>query len=396
MFKVLRKKIREDLAIIDSQFPQYNPFGFRNIEINALFDKYSNISSYAMYPMKPGTDAWFKHGYGIEPEEFKNNKNSYLKVYPDNESHIHLLDKAYVYKFKLAYSFFLAETYVLLPFLNKHKIPFIFELYPGGAFGIDNKSSDRMLKEVCSSSKFRGVIVTQKITRDYIYNKKFCPPDKVHYIFGGFSQYNLSHVVEKKKYLVNKKTFDICFVAGKYSDKGKDKGYDVFISVAKILSERYINFRFHIVGGFNENEIDVSKYKERFIFYGYKSPEFLQKLYSGMDISLSPNKPGVLYEGNFDGFPLTLDAMFCGVAAFITDDLDMNNNNFVPNKDIVIINRSVDTIVKKIEYYYNNHKELYRLSERGQSKARAYFNIDYQLGERIKVFKNLVDLKEKI
>lgn len=345
-----------------------------------------------MYSMKPGKNAWFGHSYGIANDQFIINKNGYLANYPDNGDKVRYLKEGVRYKAKLAYSFFLAETYVLLPFLNKNKIPFVFVLYPGGGFGLNNGSSDRMLKDIFSSRYFRNVIVTQDITKRYLIDKKLCDESKISYIYGGFVQFNKDEVVPKKYYKQDKNTFDICFVAAKYSDKGVDKGYDLFIDIAKRLADKIDDIRFHVVGGFDENDIDVLDIKSKITFYGYKTPEFLVNLYSSMDIFLAPNRSGQLFEGSFDGFPLGIDAGYCGVALFVGDDLNMNSD-YIDKQDIVIINTDTDKTVDSILLYYNNKEDLYELSAKGCLKTQQLFNTNYQINERIKVFSKYTKLK---
>jgi glycosyltransferase involved in cell wall biosynthesis len=395
IYNRLKPVVYSDFAVIDSQFPQKLPLGFRNTEINGLIREIKNASVYCMYPMKPGEKAWFNHGYGVDRNEYEERLRGYSSFYPNNSQRISYLQNGRRYRFKLAYSFFLAETYVLLPFYKEHGVPFVFELYPGGGFGLGNASSDNMLKEICSDPLFMGVIVTQAVTNDYLIKKQLCPENKIHFIFGGFSQYDKNDVCVKKKYPVHKKTFDISFVAGKYSRDGVDKGFDVFLEVASILSESHADIEFHVVGGFKQADEKQSNLKN-VTYYGYKSPEFLASLYSKIDIALSPNMPGVLYEGNFDGFPLTLDAMYCGSAAFLTDDLCLNKGYYNDAEDIVIINHEPKKIAKKIENYYNDHKGLYELAKKGQRKSQKLFSADYQLTRRIKVLEKIINIKRSI
>lgn len=391
-FNFFKKTIKEDFIIIDSSFPQKIPFGFRNVEINEYFKRIKNCNSYTMYPMLPGSDAWFTHGYGVDRAQFEENKKGYLSHYPDNEKRIHYLLPNKNYHVKLAYSFFLAETYVLLPFLEKNKIPFVFVLYPGGAFGLNNKKSDEMLRAIFRSKYFRGVIVTQDITRKYLIRKKMCEKSKISYIYGGFVQFEKNQVLKKKHYRKDKQTFDICFVAAKYSNKGVDKGYDLFVEVAKKLSKEINNVKFHVVGGFNENDIDISEIKSNITFYGYKDSEFLLELYSRMDIALSPNRPFKLFVGNFDGFPLGADASFCGVALFVSDDLGMNKE-YIDRTDIIIIRNDSEKIFQDIIFYYNNLDLLYNISNNGKIKTQRLFNTDRQINSRQRVFDRYVELQ---
>lgn len=377
-------KVREELAIIDSRFPRPIPFGFRNTEINCLFKLLPNLNSYTMYPMKAGEKAWFDHGYGIEEDVFKEDKKGYLKYYPENKDRVKYLYPQKKYKIKLAYSYFLAETHTLLPFYNKNKINFIFVLYPGGAFGLDNDGSDRMLREIFESKYFKKVIVTKNVTYNYLLKKKLCPKNKIQPL-RGFVQYTEDQILPKKIYKKDKKTFDICFIAAKYSEGGVDKGYGLFIESAKKLCKLYKDIYFHVIGGFDENDIDVSDIKDRVVFYGFRRPDFLREFYAGMDILLSPNRAGQLYPGNFDGFPLGADAAYMGVALFVTDEL--GQNEYFKDDEIVIINHDVNSIVKKIKFYYKNINKLYSLSEKGQRVMIKTFNNDEQCDKRAQLFR---------
>lgn len=384
--RLLNNTKKNDFVVIDSIFPQKEPFAFRNVEINEYLRRINNSAAYTMYPMQPQVDAWFNHSYGMTKRQFKDNLKGYKNYYPLNVKQIHYLDPKQKYRFKLAYSFFLAETYVLLTFYEKNQVPFIFVLYPGGAFGLNNKSSDRMLRRLFKSPLFKGVIVTQKITENYLKENMLCPPSKIRYIYGGFVQFKKEDVKQKKLYNTNKNTFDVCFVAAKYSKDGIDKGYDSFIKVAKVLAKDLSNIRFHVVGGFNEEDIDVSEISDKIFFYGYRKPKFLSKFYSSMDIALSPNRPYKLFKGNFDGFPLCIDASYCGVALFVADELKMNES-YIEGKEIEIIRPdNINSIAKKVSYYYKNYELLYELSLNGQKKTQSLFDISNQINSRLKIF----------
>jgi glycosyltransferase involved in cell wall biosynthesis len=285
----------------------------------------------------------------------------------------------------------LAITYVLLPFYEKHRIPFTFVLYPGGGFGLNFDGSDKMLKKIFASPYFRGVIVTQAITRDYLTRKKLCPKDRIHYIYGGFVQFKKDELKPKRYFKKDKKTFDICFVAAKYSEKGVDKGYDLFIEAAKLLSKQTEDIMFHVIGDFDKSDIDISDIKDRVKFYGYRQPDFLAEFYAGMDIFLGPGRPFKLFEGNFDGFPLGIDAGYCGVGLFVSDELKINR--YYTAKDIVIVPLSAKTIADTIMRHYNNLDGLYDLSRRGQARTQELFDMDNQINERIKVFRKYVGLE---
>lgn len=387
----LRKTVNADFVVVDSQFPQKKPFAFRNSEINEYFKKIENFSSFTMCPMKPDPEAGFDHIYGVSEKDFTDNRAGYLQYYPGNADRIFRISEKKNYNFKLAYSFFLAETYVLLQFYEKNKIPFVFVLYPGGLFGLHAKESDRMLKKIFQSQYFKAVIVTQQITRDYLVDNGICPESKIHFIYGGFVQFKKNEVRPRQYFGTDKNTLDVCIVAAKYSDKGVDKGYDLFIEVAKRISALTDNVMFHVVGGFDAHDIDVSGISSRIKFYGYRQPDFLAELYSGMDIFLSPNRPYKLFDGNFDGFPLGIDAGYCGVALFVADELNMNHN-YTDGKEIVIISLGADSITEQVMKYYHDPESLRKLARQGMIKTRELFDIDYQINKRLEVFEKYTSL----
>lgn len=360
--------ITDDIVVIDDSFPQASPHAFRNMEINGLMDKLDNFCSYTLRQVQQRPQAWYPWQFGVSEYMFNKNKEGYLKYYPQNEKKLKYLYPNKKYKFKLVYSYFMLATHTLLPFYEINEIPFVFVLYPGGTFALNNKGSDLMLKEIFASKYFRKVIVTQKVTLDYLLNNNLCQPDKIEYLFGGYVQFKKGEALPKKFYSKDKSTFDICFVAAKYGFNSRyEKGYDLFVETAKQIARKYPYVRFHVVGGFDEKDIDITDIKEKITFYGYKRPDFLKEFYSGMDICLSPNIPSVDFKGKFDGFPLGADALCCQTALFTTDELN-NNDGYFNENEIVIIKPELEDIVKKIEFYLNNLDLLYNLSKNGQKK----------------------------
>lgn len=389
--KLVSNSVSQNFAIVDSLFPQKEPFAFRNVEINEYLSRVKSSAAYTMPVFSPDKDAWFTHSYGVDHSQFKDNLKGYLNYYPENKKRIHHLSEGKRYFFSLAYSFFLAETYTLLPFYEKNDIPFVFVLYPGGCFGLSHTGSDLMLKKIFKSKCFKHVIVTQKIVYDYLIKNKMCDSTKVSLIYGGFVQFKKRDVKPKVIFRKDKDTFDICFVSAKYSKNGVDKGYDSFIETAKILCKNIKNVRFHVVGGFNKDDIDVSELRESIKFYDYRKPDFLAGLYSKMDIFLAQNRNAQLYEGSFDGFPLGIDASYCGVALFVADPLKMNDN-YVENKELVIVNNNNQETADKIKWYYNNPEALYELSRKGTLKTQLLFDINHQIDQRLEVFRRFTTL----
>lgn len=387
---IVKEIIEDDIVVIDGTFPQAEPLGFRNMEINELFKEIPNLNNYTMHPIFPGQDAWFRHSYGVTEEIFNRNKEGYLKVYPQNEKKLKYLYPNKKYNFKLAYSYFLAETYTLLPFYEANDIPFIFTLYPGGGFGLNNPSSDAMLRKIFNSKCFRKVIATQNITLQYLIEKNLCPKEKIEYLFCGYLQFQKNEIPEKKFYLKDKTTIDLCFVAAKYSQNGIDKGYDLFIDTAKSLCQKYPHLRFHVIGGFDEKEIDISEIKDKITFYGYKTPAFLKNFYPSMDICIAPHRLYKLYEGNFDGFPQGFDSLCFDTLLMTCDELN-NNEGFIEGEEIVIIKPELNNILEKIIPLLENTDILYKIGKNGKEKVFEILNPEI----RIKQVTNLLKQEAK-
>ncbi len=322
--------------------------------------------------------------------------------YPEHAGRIKKLQVDTIINAKLIYAVFLINIYLNIQKIEELNIPFVFTLYPGGGFGLNTAESDKMLKRVISSPCFRKVIVTQKVTYDYLIDNNYCRPDQIKFIFGVVTP--LDHInseyVDKKHFGIDKEILDICFVAYKYTKKGVDKGYDIFIDVANLLCQKHNNIKFHVVGGIDEHEIDVTNLKGKINFYGKRDTEWFNTFYKDKDIILSPNIPKTMYPGSFDGFPTgsCVDAGLRKTAIFCTDELNLNKkvfsdgNEFVPGEELIIIPHNAKTITSMIEaYYYNPHK-LKAISENGSRTIKRLFGFEAQMLPRINLLKKEIEL----
>jgi glycosyltransferase involved in cell wall biosynthesis len=287
------------------------------------------------------------------------------------------------------------NTYRFLPVIEQAKTPFIFTLYPGAGLELYQSESDRKLKTLFNSRYFRRVIVTQNVTRRYLLERELCEPEKITFIYAGTepAEYFQQHYVPKQCYPTDKATFDICFVAAKYMEKGINKGYDTFIKTAKKLAALQPTIQFHIVGNFEQTDMDITGLEGRIKFYGFQLREFFPTFYSRMDMILSPNVPFKLTPGNFDGFPTgcCVEAGFAGVAVLHADVLNENQDNtYLPDKELCIINTNPDDIANKVLYYFNNLDQLYALSKAGQSKFYEIYSSKSQLDSRLALLKKYI------
>jgi len=300
------------------------------------------------------------------------------------------------YSARLAYLIFLNNVSFFLESLEKKKIPFIFTLYPGGGFAINQEGSDSMLWRIFSSVQFRKVIATQQITYDYLVKNNLCDEDKIVFIYGSVKPLdilNKSKNYKKKFFCFEKDSLDICFVAAKYIPMGIDKGYDIFIEVAKKLAQLHSNINFHVVGNFSEDDIPINGLEGRITFHGFQTLDWFDKFYVDKDIILSPNIPFTLSKGSFDGFPIgsCVEAGLRKVAVFCTDELKLNNH-FINNEEIVIIPHDADRIVRIIEAFYDKPDELRSIAKKGAAKMREVFSYERQVLPRIKILENEINM----
>jgi len=329
-------------AILDDHFPNLTT-GFRISEFNYYLEKYPNCEVYSTR-----NDMYHPEYAAVYPQ-FQNRVKSFTEFDWTGQS------------FDLYYMVFLLNAATFHYIYELANTPFIFELYPGGGFWINDDVIDARLIKVLQSPLLRKVIVTQKMTYDYITSRGFVTPDKIAFIYGMVTHPEYFHTtIPKKLYGKDKRTFDICFVAHKYMPMGIDKGYTIFIDMCKKLVQSAEDIMFHVVGNYDQSDIDVTALGDRIVFHGLRDKNFFPGFYSGMDIIVSANLPFLLIPGkNYDGFPTgcCIDAALHNVSVFCTDVLNMNNH-FEHKKNIYIIPPDAGQISESVMEYYHDPEKL--------------------------------------
>ncbi|MEI9413059.1 hypothetical protein [Mesorhizobium salmacidum] len=289
----------------------------------------------------------------------------------------------------IAYVTFLNNAYALLPYFEERGLPFIFQLYPGGGFELDQEETDAKLKAILLSSLCKKVITTQSITRSYIRSDRICcKDDKIVHIFGGVFNSNIQFDFSSDKLTFpdHKQTIDLCFVAHKYGGDLRSKGYDYFVGLARILAPHLPELRFHVVGEYDAGDIPLEDIGDRVVFYGRQPTEFFRWFYPRMDGIVSFNRPFVLTPGAFDGFPTgaCLEAGFQGVANFINDPLGLNPE-FEDGVDILLIGEDLQASAERILTVLRDKDRLASLGLGAYRAFRRVVDIDRQLATRQEV-----------
>lgn len=369
-----------DLVIYDTIFP--NPIsGFRYAEFTEYLSYFRNSKIIV-------TPSHYQY-VNQTLEQFEIDLKAFKNIEPRLANKIEVINNITNINCKLFYCVFYGAIMSKIQVLNNLKIPFIFTLYPGGGFNLTDHKVIENLRLICSSPYFKGVIATQKITVEYLLKHNICNREKISFIFGGIVPQNSISVEKKFFFNENKKALDVCFCAAKYMAEGKDKGYDLFVATAHLLAFKYKQVRFHVIGGFNEGDINLRGLNDLFTFYGYKKYEELQDVFSHMDFIFSPNRPNVLREGLFDGFPLgtVVEAALNGVIPLVTDELDQND--VFQEGEIFICKPTKESFFEKIEEILQS--DLKTVSETVQKKFRLIYDHENQLSKRIEILnKHLV------
>lgn len=290
----------------------------------------------------------------------------------------------------LLYCVFVGNVHKVLQIAEAEKTPFVFTLYPGGLFGLNNRESDLALRRFMSSPQFMKVIVTNRVTENYLLEKNFCSPDKIEYIWGVVSpRGKLNLEPAKIRYGLDKTDLDICFVAHKYTSDGRDKGFDVFLQMAKLISITRTNVKFHVVGPWDENDYDTGGIRN-INFYGVAEQGWFDTFYIDKDLIVSPNASGQIFKGSFDGFPTAsvTDAAMRKVAMMVTDPMGLNDDNFEDGKDVLITSNDPTELVANLEFLLDNPSFLTSIAEAGYKKANYLYSVEKQIHPRIEILKN--------
>lgn len=367
---------RDRLLVLDDFFPNLLT-GFRIAEYNAYLEAFPDVLVLSTL------------------KDFDAQHARYARRYPTLAPRVQRQTRRVLARGAAAYVNFLNNAAHVLPKLERLDVPFGMTLYPGGGFGLREEASDVKLRRVLSSPLLRSLTVTQPVTEQYV--NEFAN----HHGLRLPAMQLIPGVVVNPMYFAadlpphgayfgeGKPTFDVCFVAEKYMARGENKGYPEFIAMALALRAQ-ARLRFHVVGSFSPDDIDVGALGERITFHGRVETAQLRGFFAAMDLVVSPNRPFMLHPGNFDGFPTggCVEAALCGVAVMASDALKQNPG--YPNGEaMLIVAPDVDAMVAAMHGLLHAPARVAAIARTGQALTRQWYAPDVQIGKRCEALQAL-------
>lgn len=370
-------------VVLDDFFPNLLT-GFRVAEYNAYLESFPQLEVLSTLG-----DFWTEH-------------ERYAQHYPHLAQRVRPYDAQWLSGCGLAYVNFLNNAAHFLPDLERHGVPFVLTLYPGGGFGLDEPESDAKLAKVLASPLLQALIATQPVTDAYL--RRFAasrglglPP--IHRIDGVVAnpQYFDAALTEHDAYFGSgKNRLDICFVAERYMPMAANKGYPAFVEAARALLD-LPQLYFHVVGGgYTPEEMDDAGLGDRLQFHGRLETSSLRRFYAGMDLIISASQPGLLHPGNFDGFPTgcCVEAALSGVAVMASDALQQNPG-YADGENILLLTAESAGLALQIEAQVRElvkaPQRLADLARAGQVRTRELYAPERQIGERQRILRTVAN-----
>ncbi len=364
-----------DIVVLDDFFP-HEGSTFRYEEFSSYLDAMPDLAVYS-------SGAALHHA--DETRSIAQVIDAHVEANPGRAGRVNVLARDAFPRARLYYAVFLHVIAEHLDSIESVDAAFVFTLYPGGGFALDQPGCDALLRRVFDSPCFRHVVATQALIRDYLIKGNFCRDDQVTLIYGGVCPRSLfAPPPPKQRYGFDKPTLDLCFVANRYTPIGADKGYDLLVEAATRLADLQAAIRVHVVGRFDPSIIDLGAAAALFTFYGLRPSPFFREFYVGIDAIVSPTRANVLYPGAFDGFPTgcSVEAGLHEVAVVCTDPLALNTD-YTAGRDLVVVPPSTDDLVETIMNFAREPGLVAALGKAARARMLTLFSADHQVAPRI-------------
>lgn len=323
-------------------------------------------------------------------KSFKENFKLLLAQYPFFKNVISKTKKDSKVKANLAYTLFYNNIKKHFAYIEENKIPFAFTLYPGGGFVFNDTAINADLKKICNSNFFKGVIVNQYVTKEYLIENAITVEDKITLIPGVSLNLNGDFKSVEKDNSVIK----IVFFANKYTVGGKDKGFDVFQKIVFQLIENKQNILPIVIGNFSKDDLEIKELSDKVIFKGVLNEAAYQKELETTHIFISPNQPNILAPGAFDGFPLStaVAAALANNVLFLTDHFHESEKiGFIDTVDFFKLTNSLEDNIALIEKVIGNMNLMKEISQNGKNKTLNLYSFNNQIQPRIEFLKKCLE-----
>ena len=325
--------------------------------------------------------------------EFTDHFSAYRALYPELEQRIGQYVPSRLQGAKFAYITFLNNAHQYLDDLTCFEIPFVLNLYPGGGLGLNEAVSDQKLLRVLASSLLKAIIVTQPVVENYLnllaqtHSLRLPPLHLIQGVVANPDYFNANLTQHGPRYGFGKEVLDVCFVAENYMAGAANKGLPEFVQAMQGLKD-LPQLRIHLVGGgYSAADYQVPGLASSIEYHGRLSTTQLREFFANVDIIVSPNRPGLLHAGNFDGFPTgaCVEAALCQVAIVASDALQQNPG-YKDQASIFLLQDQQETWPQQIERVIRHlvlQPDLLRkVAIEGQSVTQSLYSPEKQIASR--------------
>jgi lipopolysaccharide transport system ATP-binding protein len=325
--------------------------------------------------------------------DFSEQYPPYRALYPEHARRVSSYVPNRLAGAALAYITFLNNAHAYLDDITRHSVPFVLNLYPGGGLGLDDAQSDQKLLRVLASPLLKAIIVTQPVVERYLtqlaqaHELRLPPMHMVQGVVVNPDYFDPTLTRHGPRYGQGKDTLDVCFVAESYMPGAANKGFPEFMAAMQRLAD-LPQLRMHVVGGgYTAAELQAPGLGRPVHHHGRLPTAQLREFYGKMDLIVSPNRPGQLHLGNFDGFPTgaCVEAALCEVAVMATDALQQNPG-YVDQQSIFLLDHNGEPLPEQIErtvrHLAVHPEQLSQLANACQRLTRTLYAPERQIATR--------------
>lgn len=342
------------VVVIDDHFPTLSS-GFRLAEFTELLQ--SGVVDTVLTTMGPFDDL-------MAP---------FAERYPALVSAVRPYDEGELSGYDLAYLIFLNNVDHHLAALERAGLPFVFTLYPGGGFALDDAEVTRKLDRIMASPLLRAIITTQPIVAERV--REHYPNAPLRELDAPFPGPGSIRPGAGNRVIADEDILEhglrLCFVAHRYTATGADKGFPQFVEIVRTLDAYGHAATGDVVGQFTEDDVEPAV-RHLFRFHGVLDSAQLRELFASQHVVVSPNQPRLLSPGAFDGFPLTssVEASLSGVAMLVSDPLGQNRH-YRDGREILIEAPDAQAMVTRLRALLREPGGVQRVARAGLRRSRA-------------------------